>query len=292
MLTATLALALTLAPAQSDPVTFKWKLNEGDVFYAKTVMTQNQTMGFMGQKLDFTIEISNVARYTVKSAKAGTTVVEITFVQSGIDAKGLPIPLLGDVGDKLKGTTLTATLNDKFEATKLAGYDKFLDKLGGGDDANRKMMQAIFPEASVREIVTQAFPPVPDKPVKVGDTWTRADKASLGGLGNVASKSTFKLDSADAGLAKVSMKGDLTFKPGDGGDTGLPFKITKADLKTDRFTGTSVIDLKAGRLKESKSEMAMSGTMTIGAGGQEIEATLKQKTTTTTTVTDKNPVRD
>jgi len=292
MFTATLALALTLAPAQSGPVTLKWSLKEGDTFYAKSVVTQNQAIGLMGQNIEFTVEITMVTRYRVKSVGSAATVIELTYTDAKMDAKGLPIPGLGDFGTKLKGSTVTATLSDKGEVTKVEGYEKMLDKIAGGDDATRKILGTVVSEASVKEMIGQALPPVPNKPVKVGDTWTESTKVPLSGLGTVNSKQTFKLESATDSTAKVGMTGELTFKAGGEGDAGLPFKITKANLKTDKFTGTQTIDLKAGRLKDGKAEMAMSGTMTISAGGQEIEATIKQKTTTTTTVTDKNPVTD
>ena len=57
-------------------------------------------------------------------------------------------------------------------------------------------------------------------------------------------------------------------------------------------SGSNVFDMKAGRLKESKSEMTMTGTMTVGVMGMEIDATLSQKVKTTTVVSDKNPVKD
>ena len=90
----------------------------------------------------------------------------------------------------------------------------------------------------------------------------------------------------------IKITGDVTFKPGKEGLKGLPIKITKADLKSEKFTGTHTFDTKLGRLKESKQEMTVKGTFTISAGGQEIEAGIIQKSTTTLTVTDRNPVTD
>ena len=70
----------------------------------------------------------------------------------------------------------------------------------------------------------------------------------LGPLGNVETKSAFKLDSVKGDVATISMKGDLTFKAGRRRRRGLPFKITKADLKAEKFTGTHTFDMKIGRL--------------------------------------------
>jgi hypothetical protein len=281
-------LALLLVAAQGETHKLEWKLKEGEVFYNKTSVVMDQTIEVMGQTIDQKIEMRTVLKFKVKSVKAGATVVEMTYIENKIDAAGLPG---ANIGDKLKDVTFTATLDDKMKVTKLEGYDKFLDALADGDAAQKKLMKAMMPEETIRQAFGQTFAIAPDKPVAVGDKWERTDKMALGPLGNVEAKSTFKLDSVKGDTATISLKGDLTFKAGDGGGD-LPFKITKADLKAKNFTGTHTFDIKAGRLSGSKVEMDMDGTMTIAVAGQEIDAKLKMKMTTSGTVTDKNPVKD
>jgi hypothetical protein len=281
-------LALLLA-APGDTYPLQWKLKEGDVFYNKIAIAMDQTIEAMGQEIDQKIEMKTVLKFKVKSVKSGATVVEMTYLENKIDAQGLPGV---NIGDKLKDVTFTATLNDKMEVTKLEGYDKFLDTISGGDDSQRKLMKSMMPETTIRQSLGQTFALTPAKPVAVGDKWDRTDKMALGPLGNVQTKSAFKLDSVKDDLATISMKGELEFKAGEGGDTGLPFKITKADLKAEKFTGTHKFDMKLGRLSEMKIEMQMGGTMSIDVAGNKIDAKLKQKMTTTGVVTEKNPIVD
>jgi uncharacterized protein DUF6263 len=282
-------LALVLAAAQGETHTLKWKLNEGDVFYNKTAVTMDQSFEIAGMSMDQKIEMKTVLRFKVKSAKPGATVVDMTFLESKFDAQGLP----GfNIGNKLKDVTFTATLDDKMKVTKLEGYDKFLDAITEGDADQKKLMKAMMPEATIRQSFGQTFVIAPDKPVAVGDKWDRTDKMALGPLGNVETKAAYKLDSVKGDVATISMKGDLTFKAGDGDDAGLPFKIEKADLKAENFTGTHKFDMKAGRLSEFKMQMEMAGTMTIGVAGMTVDAKMKQKMTTTGSVTEKNPIVD
>lgn len=292
--TLTLALALAYAPGaarQNDEVTLRWILKAGDVFYAKGTANVDQTIEVMGQTIDMQQEINTVMRYKVKSVSAGKTTVEMTYVEMKTKITGLPGGLGGgDPTEKLKGATVTATLNENLEVVKVEGYSELLDKLADGDETQRKLFEAVIPEAGVKQLFSQTFVAGPNKPVKVGDTWAQNDKLPLGGLGEVTTKQKFELKSIKDGLATVSVKADLVFKPGTGG--GLPFKITKADLTAEKFSGTHVFDIKAGRLKESKTEMVMSGSMTIGVAGQEIDAALKQKMKSVSVVTDKNPVKD
>jgi hypothetical protein len=282
------ALALALA-APGDTYTLQWKLKEGDVFYNKTTVDMDQTIDVMGMKVDQKVGMKTILKFKVKSVKEGTTVVEMTYLENKIDAQGLPG---GNFGEKLKDVMFTATLDAEMKVTKLAGYDKFLEALSDGNEEQKKLMQAMMPEATIRQMFSQTFVLGPGKPVGVGDTWNRTDKVALGPLGNVEAKSAFKLDSVKGDTANVSVKGDLAFKPGDGGGEGLPFKITKADLKVDKFAGTHAFDMKVGRITETKMEMELSGTMTIGVAGQSIDAGLKQKMKTVGVITDKNPIVD
>lgn len=286
-LAAALPPAAAPAAAGQDAVTLKWTLKEGDTFYAKGTSNSDMNLEVLGMTQDMKQTGSTVARYKVKSVKAGATVVEMTYLDAKMDLEGLPG--FGEVGDKLKGAVLTATFDDAMEITKVEGYEKLLDKLGGEDPMAKEIMKLVMSEATAKAMFNQVFIPLPAKAVKVGDTWTRTDVMPFQGLGELTSKSKMTLDSHDNGLAKIKVGAEITFKPGKGELKGLPIKITKADLKTDRFTGTHTFDTRAGRLKESTQEMTIKGSFTISAAGQEIEAGIVQKSKTTLAVTDKNP---
>ncbi|MDB5313563.1 MAG: hypothetical protein JWO38_7765 [Gemmataceae bacterium] len=290
--TSALALAFTLAlplSAADDPVDLKWSLKEGDTFYVKNVQKMDMTIGVLGNSQDVKQTGTTVVRMKVKSATPGATVVEMTYVDFQIESTA---PGAGAVGEKLKGLSLVATLNDKLKVTKLEGYDKFLDALSGGDANQKAVMKLMLGEDVVKQMFSQAFIAVPGKPVGVGDTWADSDKLSMGPLGNFQLKQTFKLEGVTDGMAKIGSKVELTYKPGEGGAGGLPFKITKADMKADKYTATYTFDIRAGRLKGASADAIISGTMTASANGQEIEITMKMKMKQTTEVTDKNPVVD
>jgi hypothetical protein len=290
-----MALALGAATASAqDPVALKWTLTEGTTFYAKNVTDMDMEMKVAGQAIDLKMKITAVQKMKVLSAKAGATKIEMTMLAMDMAAEGLPggIPGLGMIGERIKGATITATLDDKLAVTKLEGYDKFLDKLAGEDAAVRKQMKEQFSEATVGQMFTQVFSFAPDKPVKVGDTWTRNEKMPAAGI-EASVKQKFKLSSVTDGVAKIGLTGDLEFKVGDK-FPGLPegVKVDKFDMKAEKFEGTLLFDTKAGRLTENKTDMVLNGEMTIAAGGQKIDMTMKIKAKQTATVTDKNPVKD
>ena len=283
-----LSIVLLFVVAPGETYALKWKLKEGDVFYNQSTVTMDQTIEVAGQMMDQKIEMKTVLKFKVKSVKTGATVIEMTFLENKIDAQGLPG---ANIGDKLKDVSFTATLDDKLKVTKLVGYDKFLDAVSDGNEDQKKLMKAMMPETTIRQSFGQTFMIAPDKAVAVGDKWDRTDKMALGPLGNVETKSGFTLKSVEDDVATISMKGDMTFKASDA-EGGLPFKITKADLKAEKFAGTHNFNIKTGRLTSSKIEMVMAGTMTIEVAGQTIDAKLNQKMSTTGVVTDKNPIVD
>jgi len=253
---AALALCLgftQLTPAQ-EAVSLKWNLKEGDTFYAKSVVVNDMKIDVLGMNQDIKMKMTTVTKYKVKSVKPGALVVDMTYTDVQMDADALPG--VGGIGDKMKGLTISATFDEDMEITKVEGYEKFLDKLADGDPMTKQLMQMVMPESAAKAMFGQVFVPLPAKAVKSGDSWARTEKLPLAGLGDLTSKAKYTLQSNTDGVAKVKQDAEMTFKPGGaGGPKGLPFKITKANLKSDDFTGTFTFDAKAGRLKDSKQSL-------------------------------------
>lgn len=286
--------ALTPAVAAQEAIDLKWSLKEGTTFYANSVTDMDMKMSLMGMDVNLTMKMTGVQKFKVTAAKPKATTVEMTMLDMKMEAGGVPggIPGLGDIGERVKGAVITATLDDKFTVTKVEGYDKFLDKLAGDDEGMRKIMKQQFSEATVGQMVSQVFAIGPGKPVKVGESWTRTNKMPAGGF-EAAVKEKYTLSGVTDGVAKIGVAMDMTFKAGDT-FPGLPDGVTveKFDMKADKFTGTLLFDTKAGRLTENKTAGDIDGAMTISAGGNKVDMTMKIKMKQATTVTDKNPVKD
>jgi hypothetical protein len=290
-----LALCAATSGAQ-ETVALKWTLKEGTTFFAKGVTDMDMTMQLLNMDVDMKMKITVVQRFKVLSAKPGATKIEMTFQKMDMEMTSdkIPggIPGLGGIGEKVKGAVLTATLNDKFEVTKLEGHDKFLDKLTEDNDALRAQMKQQFSEDSLKQMFSQVFAIAPDKPIKVGETWSQDLKMPTAGLDAVV-KQKFKLESVSNGVAKIALSGDMSFKAGKG-LPGLPegIEVKKFDMKADKYSGTLLFDTRAGRLSENKSDMDIKGDISMGLGGQMIDMTMNIKARQTTTISDKNPVVD
>jgi len=247
----------------------------------------------MGATQDSTISAVTVQRFKVIAAKQDSTTVELTTLTMDITSEGAGGgPDLATISKRIKGTTIAAVLDENMTVTKLQGYDKFIDALADNDDDTRKKMKQQFSESAVSEMFSQVFSFCPSKPVKVGDTWPRTEKTSLGGI-DAVNKMKFNLDSVTSGVAKLGYTGDLTFKAG----TDLPgipdgVQVDKLDLKVDKSGGTIKFDTKAGRLTENTQHADVNGTMTLAAGGQKIEMTMRINIKQKLTIDDKNPIKD
>jgi len=288
-----LALVLAVAPAAAraqDPVDLKWTLKEGTTFYSKTGVVQKQQMTLFGQKVDLTMEINAGLSYKVKSVTQDTAVIEVTYLDTVVEVKGLPIPGLADMGKKAKGTVVTVTVKDSTEVTKVEGAGKIEEKFKEAEGIEKDIGSALFNEAIVREMVSMPFAILPGKKVKSGDEWTKDEKSNAAGL-DVSGKTKYKVDEIKDGVAKVSTTGDLKVKMGAGGG-GLPFKISKADLKVEKATSNYSFDVKAGQLKELVQEMVISGDLTAVVDGADLTITMTTNQKVKVSISDKPPTRD
>lgn len=269
----------------ADPVALRWKLAKGDTFFVRTVNEMQQTVGVLGQNMEQNQTSTSVARFKVTDAADGGLTLEQTITK--VDIVG-NLPGAADQAGKMKGATLTFKLDKEYKVTEVAGYDKYLEQISGGNDEAAKVLRAATSEEALKVTVEDLLNPGPGKPVAPGDKWARETKLPLGPLGNFAVNARYTLDGVDGGAAKVSYDADASFTPGKGGD-GLPFQITKGELKADKYTGSLVFDAAAGRLKESSQNVKLGGSLTVSAMGQEIELTFQQTLKVTGTVTATDP---
>lgn len=288
MFTSLLAAAL-LAPAQADaPLT--WKLKKGDVFYAKSVNALTQSVSVNGNKMNQEQNHTTYHRYTVKEAGKDGMVIEQTVMRSEVEGN---LPGTADVAKKLKGVTLTYTLDAKNEVTKVGGYDKLLEALVGDDAEAKKQVAAMLSEDTLKQGVSELFGITPAKAVKVGDSWKRDSKMAMGPIGDFKMAAEYKYAEAATGGGgdKVTWKATATYSAPKAGGDG-PFTVSKGNLKSEKFEGDFVFDSKAGRIKSAVTRAKFSGTLTFAIMGTEVDAELDQTLTVTTTVSDKNLADD
>src|SRR5262249_48342005 len=153
--------------------------------------------------------------------------------------------------EQLQGAVFKITLSPKMEITKFEGFDALVKKIAARDEDAATVFKGWIKEDAVKRPLETWFRSLPNKPVAKGDTWETKLSVAFGPLGTLATENTYTFQGTEKAdgkeLAKITVATKATYAPPEG-DTGLPFKITKGDLKAEGGKGTLLFDPEAGRL--------------------------------------------
>ncbi len=279
-------LALLAGPALADDaVKLEMKFKEGDKFYVETVSSTKTVMDILG-KNESAIDSTQVTSITVKkSDKDGVVLVE--RIES---LKNKNLPGADKIMDALKGATITLTLNNKGEVTKIEGYDEFMKKLSADNEQTGKMLRSFMSEDTIKATASENFAFLPAKAVSKGDTWKRPQTIPLGPMGSLKGESTYTFKGAGKDGEEISFDQSLEYAPPKEGDDSLLFKITKGEMKADKSSGTKTFDASKGRLVKTEQTTKMKGSFTFESAGTSMTVTMEMTQTVKTRILDKNPL--
>lgn len=304
-------LALLVAGARAqNPVELKWKFEKGKPFYQEMTTDTTQKMTVMGQNITQVQKVTFFLSWTpVDKDKDGNWTVKqkIDGLKMEIEIGGNKITYdsvkdagqnnpLGEFFKQLVDSEFTLTVNDKMEITKVEGKDKFIDKLAKANPQMETLLKEILSDDAIKQMADPTFGALPDKPVKKGDTWPRKNVLNMGPIGKYETDYTYTYEGKNKNEKFHQIKVDTKLKytpPDSKAQPQLPFKITKADLKSDKkgTTGTILFDTDKGRVESSDMKLHLTGFLDIDIGGQSTKVNLDQTQTTTVKTTDTNPVK-
>jgi len=157
----------------------------------------------------------------------------------------------------LKGKSFQMKVNPRGEVIGVSGVEDVRAALVSAfvnDEAMRasaeQMFSSQFNEESLKSSFSQAFSIFPDKPVVVGDSWTK--KMNMGGMTPTEAQTTYKVREIKNGDVFLDISSDIN-----------------AGQAKSKQTGTMQIDANTGLVEEGKMEtkyaapMDMTVTMTI-----------------------------
>ena len=133
---------------------------------------------------------------------------------------------------------------------------------------------------------------------KVGESWPRTVKLTLGPLGSYENTYTFTYAKQTGDLAEIDVKVGLKYStpgPDAAGET-LPFKIKAGNITQvpgdTTNKGKIMFNTKSGRIESSTISVKMTGTLTLDIGGTTTEVSLTQDQSTEMKTSDKSFVPD
>jgi hypothetical protein len=310
-LAAGLVLAL-LAPApaqEAKPVKLEWKFEKDKPFYQTLTTETTRALKFSGTEVNQKFSQTFYLRWTpikpedknwvlklkVEGARLETDVPgtgKVTFDSTKSDNPSGP---LTDLYKALTGPDVefTITVNSEMQATDVEGTGKVIEALGKAHPQMDAMLNAVLTHDNLKQLADAAFPALPAKEVKKGDTWSRTSVVSVNALGTFETKSTYTLEGPDkdANVEKVSVKAEMTYRAPAEKPFNFAFKINSADLKSTEAAGTVEFRKDRGRADKSEMKMTIKGKLNLDVSGSATDVEVTQTQTTTVTTSDENPVK-
>jgi FKBP-type peptidyl-prolyl cis-trans isomerase len=279
---ATAATTATAAPAQNEKVELHLRLKEGQAYGLRSLSEQKIVQTVNNQKVNVTQIVGFDIRYDVlKVDEAGNLTIKFTYTGATFMVNGpmgnieydstLPDSKVPDMVKgiaALVGQSLQLTMSPAGRVLDMQGLDAMLQTMTSKIDIpNPQMremvqaqMKAQFGADNIKKMAESSSAVYPDKPVAIGDTWTRGSTAvGMGGFG-MTTQTTYTLKDRRDGIAYI----DVVSKMGSEGDAAV-LKIGTVDVKNDlsgEVKGSMELDEATGWVRKSEQRTQLSGKVT------------------------------
>lgn len=287
---AMLAATTVGAAPGSDRVELKLKFREGRQQFVEMTLKLRQKLNMQGQIMDQHIDTTTVVEEAVEGVKDGIATVRMTFDRMAMSTKVPAMPgasmsfdsdapdenpgaarMLRPIFGEMIGKSLLMKIGPDGTVHELTGMQAIHDRITKEAAANPiwMNMREQFTDAAARvEYGESRFDFLPDKPVAVGDTWSRETKRDTAALGPTISKATYKLaditdydhDGKSHRVAVIEYQGTMKT------DEAAPQKAKPGGIrkiKSSEFQGTVRFAIDQGRVLTNEH----TGTMDAVAAG-------------------------
>lgn len=295
---ATIFLSVTMfacAARAAEKVRLEIKHQEGATYTSQAMTNTKQILTIAGMDIDtssnsnvtigiavgkrgadgkLSIQQKTEAMLVVMSLPGG---INITFDSNNPAAATSNIPELQAVLDTLRarvGASQTLVLDKDNKVLAVQGAEKVLENATPA--AAEILKREINPE-QLKQTAQQAYDIMPDKPVGVGDTWTRTTVSHIGGGQTLTFETRYEylgtaaqdgrtLDKISATMLTVSYALDP--------ESPSPLKVTKSELKIASSKGTLLFDRSRGIFVSNAATTRIVGSMTFSVMGMELPGKL------------------
>jgi WD40 repeat protein len=269
-------------------VDLQWQFEKGKIVYLKIATETRQTMKVMNNDVDQSQKLTLFLSWTPTDKKDDTWRLRqmVEGVIADIDIGGSPCRYdstkkknpndpLGKVFAALVGSEITLILDiNKGEIAHIEGREDLLEKLRVAAPKAPPLPDRVC-DTILAEVVKQFSIVLTGKRVEQGEKWVRKRTLDEGPLGKFEQKYVCRYDGKEAkdrrldrvGI-EVVQKYETSANPPEG-IGGLPFKITKSDLKSIEPTdGFALYNSRKGRIEAQSQRLELEGSLEIEIGGQ------------------------
>ena len=266
------------------PVTLKLNLEKGKVYTAKSTGKQNLQISTGGQQFNIDVFTNSIVTYKVLKQENDIMDVELKF-DTIVSKSNSPMgsketnsakPDMADpmerIMNKISTSTIVAKISTAGKFVDFVNYPKFKDHVlfvldsipATKRDQAKIVADALLQESAIRTRIEPLFSYLPEKAVKIGDTWETTYSLSANNA-SLLSLNTFSLKGVANNVATVSGKSEIESLPSND-----PAAQMTQDLK-GTMTADGTIDLSTGLLLKSISKGHIEGTMTVKANNSEMK---------------------
>lgn len=268
----------------ADGYILKFNLSKGTRFNYTINMDMNMNETVMGKPLAVKNNMIVGYDFDVTGDSSGWKTVGATIsrIAMNMNANGMsvnydsdvpdtasannPMAILGKVLGAMKGGEFSFTINEKGEVGEVRGMNEMIQNMiAKANIPNSDMvMQSVgksFDADNFKQNIQQSFDIYPDKPVKIGDSWTKTLNLNSGGI-SMLSNNTFTLQSVNGDDAILKVDSKIS----SGADSAATMGVKVST--TGNIDGTTTVDLPTGLSKEGNMNMKMN--MQINSQGMNI----------------------
>jgi Family of unknown function (DUF6263) len=296
----------TIEPKQEtkggETLVFK-AFEKGSKFYQKQYTKTEQKMTANNQPVTQTQEQTFIIEWSAGEPKDGKYVVtqKIVGVKMEINIGGNKIsydsttpqpknPMTDFFDQLMNKSELEYIISKNLTVEDVKKSDELIKALGDVNPQMQSLLKEILSSKALKKMAEPTWWAYPeDGKIPADKKWKRESKLDLGPIGTYDSVFNFDYKDLKDGKDTIGITTSLKYTAPTEKKAGLPFEITKADLKSDSGAGTAVFDRAKGRFASSTITMKLNGTLTIAVSGMNTDVTLDQTQTATSETFDTLP---
>src|SRR5262249_48956871 len=142
------------------------------------------------------------------------------------------------------------------EVKSVENTKEFIKGLGDINPQMQSLLNHILSEDALKKMAEPTWYAFPPKGSLAEKKWTKKSELNLGPIGKYTTTFNFSFDSEKDGKVKINIDTSLEYSaPSD--NKGLPFVITKAELKSESGKGHAIFDRAKGRFEHSEITMKL-----------------------------------
>lgn len=261
-----LALVVCLTACNSGKkYDLKLRLNDGNEFSQNMLSDMDMDMEMMGQTMKMNMKNETECLFQVVKNNAGDKQIKMTYVKMEMaskmggsmgEAQNVTDSIMKKQANFVKGKSMLITLDKNNKVLDVEGADSIMNSPDMPDET-KKLVGKMFSKEQINSMWGMMFSMYPEKPVAIGDSWTKNITMDVAGL-EMEVKYKYTLTDVKNNVAFLKLDGVIDSK---GKMKNLPMEI-EAVMKGTQ-SGTLSIGVEDGYIKSGDYNMDMTAEMEV-----------------------------